>query len=163
MATCFYLKIQTDSYLALGQLITKKQKAVQLQDFDGNKFIDVSLMGVGTNILGYSDNSVDNAVKKNINKGNLSTLNCFEEVQLAEKLIELHPWFDMAKFTRTGGEANSVAVRIARAASGKDNIAICGYHGWHDWYLSANLNSSNNKNLDTHLLKGLKIEGVPKN
>ena len=60
-------------------------------------------MGVGTNILGYSDNSVDNAVKKNINKGNLSTLNCFEEVQLAEKLIELHPWFDMAKFTRTGG------------------------------------------------------------
>ena len=140
----------------------KKAKGCTITDFDGNKFIDVSLMGVGTNILGYSDNSVDNAVKKNINKGNLSTLNCFEEVQLAEKLIELHPWFDMAKFTRTGGEANSVAVRIARAASGKDNIAICGYHGWHDWYLSANLNSSNNKNLDTHLLKGLKIEGVPK-
>ena len=75
-------------------------------------------------------------------------------------MISLHPWFDKVKFARTGGEANSIAVRIARAYSGKDNIAICGYHGWHDWYLSANL--KNNKKLDTHLLKGLETTGVPK-
>ena len=56
-----------------------------------------------------------------------------EEI-LAERLIDLHEWADMARFTRTGGN-NSVAIRIARAAAGKDNIAICGYHGWHDWYL----------------------------
>jgi glutamate-1-semialdehyde aminotransferase len=90
----------------------------------------------------------------------MTTLNCPEEVYLAEKLIKIHPWADMVKFTRTGGEANAVAIRIARAASKKDNIAICGYHGWHDWYLSANLR--NNSTLNSHLLKGLKVNGVPK-
>ena len=108
-------------------------------DLDNKKYIDMSLMGVGTNILGYSNYKVDNAVKKIIKLGNMSTLNCFEEVKLAEKLVEMHPWSQMVKFTRSGGEANAVATRIARAASGKDNIAFCGYHGWHDWYLATNL------------------------
>ena len=94
----------------------------------------------------------------------MSTLNCKEEIILAEKLIELHPWADMVKFARAGGEANAIAIRIARAASGKDNVAFCGYHGWHDWYLSTNLNNNKgiNKNLDSHLIKGLKINGSPK-
>ena len=91
----------------------------------------------------------------------MSTLNCPEEVYLAEKLIELHPWSDMARFARSGGEANSIAIRIARAASGRDNVAVCGYHGWHDWYLSANL--GDDKSLDGHLLPGLKPNGVPRN
>ena len=60
-----------------------------------------------------------------------------------------------------GGEANAIAIRIARAYSGKDNVAICGYHGWHDWYLSANL--SKKENLKEHLLPGLEPNGVPKN
>jgi glutamate-1-semialdehyde aminotransferase len=98
------------------------------------------------------------AVKKVINSGNMTTLNSTEEILLAEKLIEMHPWSGMVKFTRTGGEASAVAVRIARAASGKNKIAICGYHGWHDWYLSANLNNSNN--LNSHLMKNLPIKGV---
>ena len=68
----------------------------------------------------------------------MSSLNSIEEILLAEKLTDIHKWADMVRFTRTGGEANSVATRIARAATGKDNIAICGYHGWHDWYLSSN-------------------------
>ena len=143
----------------------KSAKGCKIKDLDGNQFIDFSLMGIGTNVLGYGNSKVDNAVKKTINNGNMSTLNCPEEVALAEKLIEIHPTFGMVKFARTGGEANSVAIRIARAASGRDNIAICGYHGWHDWYLSANLNSrkkNDEKDLDTHLLKGLSIMGVPK-
>jgi len=90
----------------------------------------------------------------------MSTLNCPEEVGLAEKLIELHPWADMVRFARTGGEANSIAIRIARACSGREKIAICGYHGWHDWYLSANLSDSSN--LGDHLLPGLNPLGVPK-
>jgi len=140
----------------------KKAKGCRIQDLDGNNLIDFSLMGVGTNVLGYSNSSIDNAVKKIINKSNMSSLNCPEEVKLAEKLIEIHPWFDKVKFARTGGEANSIAIRIARAASNRDNVAICGYHGWHDWYLSANLNSKSSNNLDDHLLKGLNIDGVPK-
>jgi glutamate-1-semialdehyde 2,1-aminomutase len=89
----------------------------------------------------------------------LSTLNAPEEVYLAERLVELHPWADMARFARSGGEACAIAVRIARAASGRDGIAFCGYHGWHDWYLAANLSDDS---LDGHLLPGLEPTGVPR-
>ena len=139
----------------------KKTKGCEVWDLDDKKFYDFSFMGVGTNILGYSNIYVDKAVRRTINNGNLSTLNCPEEVELAEKLIELHPWSQMVHFARSGGEANAIAVRIARAAINKDKIAVCGYHGWHDWYLSANLNNRNN--LDTHLFPDLTFKGVPKN
>ena len=138
-----------------------KTKGCNVWDLDNNKFVDMSLMGVGTNLLGYSNSRVDAAVKQTINKGNLSTLNCPEEVLLAEKLIEMHPWSEMARFARTGGEANAIAIRIARAATGKDKVAICGYHGWHDWYLATNLEKKTA--LNTHLLPGLNPKGVPSN
>ena len=138
-----------------------KSKGCKVWDLDGNEYVDMSVMGVGTNTLGYGHPEVDEAVMKTINAGNMSTLNCPEEVYLAEKLIELHPWASMARFARSGGEANAIAVRIARAASGKEKIAICGYHGWHDWYLAANL--GNEENLDGHLLPGLEPKGVPRN
>ena len=137
-----------------------RAKGVNVWDLDNKKYIDTSLMSVGTNILGYSNSRIDNKVKKAINFGVTSTLNCPEEVELCEKLISMHRWSDMAKLARTGGEINSMAIRISRAYSGKDKIAICGYHGWHDWYLSTNLMSS--KNLDKHLMSNLKTEGVPK-
>lgn len=138
----------------------KKAKGCKVWDIDDNCYFDFSFMGVGTNILGYSNNLINDHVNSAIKKSNVSSLNCVEEVKLAEKLIKLHPWSDMVKFARTGGEANSIAVRIARAASGKDKIAFCGYHGWHDWYLSANL--SNSKNLNKQLFSNLSINGVPK-
>ena len=137
-----------------------KSKGCEVWDLDGNKFIDMSIMGIGTNILGYGHPEVDEAVQKTIQAGNMSTLNCSEEVYLSEKLVELHPWADMVRLARAGGEINSMAVRIARASTGRDKIAICGYHGWHDWYLSTNLN--NDKNLDGHLLPGLQTDGVPR-
>lgn len=137
-----------------------KAKGCKVWDMDGREYIDMSLMGVGTNILGYGHPEVDTAVHDVVSNGNMSTLNCPDEVYLAEKLISMHPWADMVKLARTGGEANSIAIRIARAATGKDKVAICGYHGWHDWYLSANLNDQNN--LDGHLLPGLSPKGVPR-
>lgn len=137
-----------------------KSKGCKVWDLDGNEYIDMSIMGVGTNILGYGHPEVDAAVQQTIMSGNMSTFNCPEEVYLAEKLVELHPWADMARFARSGGEANALAVRIARAASGKDKVAICGYHGWHDWYLSANLGDE--AGLDGHLLPGLQPNGVPR-
>ncbi len=137
-----------------------KAKGCKVWDLDGNEYIDMSIMGIGTNTLGYGHSEVDAAVHQMVDAGNMSTFNCPEEVYLAEKLIELHPWADMVRFARTGGEANAIAVRIARAASGKDKIAICGYHGWHDWYLSANL--GNEKHLEGHLLPGLEPKGVPR-
>jgi glutamate-1-semialdehyde 2,1-aminomutase len=138
-----------------------KAKGCEVWDLDGKKYIDMSIMGIGTNILGYGDPEVDEAVRQVISNGNMSTLNCPEEVYLAEKLIEMHPWADMVRFARSGGEANAIAIRIARASVGKDNVAICGYHGWHDWYLSANL--GDDASLDGHLLPGLEPKGVPRN
>lgn len=138
-----------------------KAKGCKVWDLDGIECIDMSIMGIGTNILGYGHPEVDDAVRKTIEAGNMSTFNCPEEVYLAEKLLALHPWADMVQLARTGGEANAVAIRIARAASGRDKVAICGYHGWHDWYLSANLGDE--KNLEGHLLPGLKPNGVPRN
>ncbi len=137
-----------------------KAKGCRVWDLDGNEYIDMSIMGIGTNALGYGHPEVDAAVRSVIENGNMSSFNCPEEVYLAEKLVELHPWADMVRFARSGGEANSIGIRIARAASGKDNVAICGYHGWHDWYLSANLGEE--KNLDGHLLPGLEPNGVPR-
>ena len=130
-------------------------------DLDGREYIDMSIMGIGTNTLGYGHPEVDAAVRRTVDAGNMSTLNCPEDVYLAERLVELHPWADMVRLARSGGEANAIAVRIARAAAGRDTVAICGYHGWHDWYLAANL--GNDKCLDGHLLPGLAPNGVPRN
>ena len=137
-----------------------RAKGIKVWDLDGNEYLDFANMSVGACSLGYGVESIDNAVKQAIDEGVMSSLNSPAEVLLAEKLIEMHPWADMARFARSGGEANAVAVRIARAYTGKDRIAICGYHGWHDWYLSANLSSDSN--LDGHLLPGLNPSGVPR-
>lgn len=137
-----------------------RAKGCTVWDLDDKAYTDVSIMGIGTNTLGYGHPEIDAAVAKVVVDGNMSTFNCPEEVYLAEKLIELHPWADMARFARTGGEANAIAIRIARAASGRDKVAFCGYHGWHDWYLAANLGDE--KTLGGHLLPGLEPNGVPK-
>lgn len=138
----------------------KKAKGVNIWDLDGNRYVDMSYMGIGTCILGYADDDVNEAVKKVVDLGSMATLNSPEEVELAELLLRLHPWAGMVRYAKTGGEAMAIAVRIARACSGKDKVAFCGYHGWHDWYLSANL--ANDKNLDGHLLPGLESKGVPR-
>jgi len=137
-----------------------KAKNINIWDLEGNKYLDM-FCAVGTSILGYGNDKVNKAVQINIKKGNMTSLNCPEEVYLSKKLIKHHPWASMVKFTRGGGEANSVAIRIARSCTPKKNVAFCGYHGWHDWYLSANINSK--KNLDEHLMPGLNFDGIPEN
>lgn len=138
----------------------EKAKGCEVWDLDGKKYIDMSYMGIGANVLGYADSDVDQAVKKAIDKSNMCTLNAPEEVELAELLLKLHPWAKMVRYARSGGEAMAIAVRIARAYTNKDKILFCGYHGWHDWYLSANL--ADDKSLDGHLLPGLEPIGVPR-
>jgi glutamate-1-semialdehyde 2,1-aminomutase len=138
----------------------KKAKGCEVWDLNGRKFSDVSFMGIGSCILGYADADVNRAVAKAVAQGSMTTLNCPEEVELAQLLCEIHPWAKMARFMRTGGEAMSVAVRIGRAFTRKEIVLLCGYHGWHDWYLSANLAAE--QSLDGHLLPGLKPLGVPR-
>jgi len=138
----------------------KRAEGATVWDLDDNEYIDMSIGGIGANILGYCDPDVDSAVIDAIRRGNSSSLNCQEEVLLAELLCEIHPWAEMVRYARTGGEAMTIAVRLARAATGRDKVAVCGYHGWHDWYLAANL--SDEKALDGHLLPGLEPAGVPR-
>ncbi len=135
-------------------------RGAETWDLDGNRYIDMSLFGVGACVLGFADPDVETAVIGAVRAGTMSTLNCPEEVELAELLLELHPWAEMVRFGRCGGEAMAMATRIARAATGRDTIAFCGYHGWHDWYLAANL--AEDHALDGHLLAGLSPAGVPR-
>lgn len=136
-----------------------RAKGCEVWDLDNNHYYDMSLMGIGANVLGYAYDEVDNAAKKAIDNGGMCTLNAPEEVELAEKLLDLHPWADMVRYAKAGGEAMALATRIARAHTKKDIVLVCGYHGWHDWYLSANL-SKGDPLADVHL-KGLEPIGVP--
>lgn len=138
----------------------ERAKGCEIWDLDGKKYIDMSHMSVGTCLLGYADYDVNNAVKNVVDQGNMSTLLAPEEVELAELLCEIHPWADMVRYTRSGGESLAVAVRIARAKTRKDVVLCSGYHGWHDWYLAANL--SDDSALNNHLRPHLKPYGVPK-
>ena len=137
-----------------------KAKGCEVWDLDNNHYYDFCIMGVGANTLGYAFDEVDNAVKDAISNGSMCTLNAPEEVLLAEKLLDLHPWAGSVRYAKAGGEGMSMATRIARAYTKKDIVLVCGYHGWHDWYLSANL-VKGDPLADVHL-KGLAPVGVPR-
>ncbi len=151
-----------EMYLPGGKWPTyyNKAKGINIWGIDGKKYFDFTMVGIGTSVLGYSDKDINSTAYKVIKSGSMTTLNPPEDVELAEELLKMHPWAGSVKYARTGGESMSIAIRLSRAYTKKDKILICGYHGWHDWYLSANLKS--NKKLDKHLLPGLEPLGVPK-
>ena len=138
----------------------EKAKGVTIWGIDKKKYLDFTMVGIGTSVLGYSDDDINKTAIKTIRSGNMTTLNPPEDVELAEELLKIHPWAGGVKYARTGGESMSIAVRLSRAFTKKDKVLFCGYHGWHDWYLSANLRSK--KKLNDHLLPGLEPLGVPK-
>ena len=137
-----------------------KAEGCRVWDLDGREYMDASFMGLGACTLGYADPDVNKAVREAVDKGSMTTLNCPEEIDLARMLCNIHPWADMVRYSRTGGEAMAIAIRIARARTSNDIILFCGYHGWHDWYLSANL--ADDRALDGHLIPGLEPKGVPR-
>ncbi len=131
----------------------------EVWDLAGKRYVDFA-GGIGAVLLGYADPEVNAAVYRRLHQGTYCSLVNPQETGLAEKLLALHPWAGKVRYARGGGEAMAVAVRIARAATGRSGVAFCGYHGWHDWYLAANLGESNA--LDGHLLPGLAPKGVPR-
>ncbi len=138
----------------------KFSRGCVVSDLNKKKYFDFAGMGVTSCILGYADRDINRAIQKGLRNGAMSTLNSPQEVELAKKLIKIHKWSDMVRFSKSGGEACLIAIRIARAFSKKEKIAFCGYHGWHDWYMASNL--SNKKNLDEQLLPGLGNKGISK-
>ena len=135
-----------------------KAKGCKIWDLENKMYYDFAGMGVTACTLGYSNNQINRSIIGAVKQGSLTTLNAPEEYEFARLLTKIHKWSDMVKFSKSGGEACMMAIRIARAFSKKKKIAFCGYHGWHDWYLSANL--ENNKSLDNQLLPELKTVGV---
>ncbi len=138
----------------------REARGVEVIDISGNRYVDMSLGGILACILGYADPDVNAAVRRRVEFGSMATLQTADEVALCDKLIEIHPWADSVRLSRSGGESMTIAVRLARAATGRDHVLVCGYHGWHDWYLAANLGGTDQ--LDGHLLPGLQPAGVPK-
>lgn len=138
----------------------REARGCETWDLDGRHYYDMSSNGIGACLLGFRDPDVTRAVQRRINLGSMSTLNPPEEVELADLLCEVHPWANQVRFARTGGEIASIAVRIARATTDRSLVAVCGYHGWSDWYLAANLGESDS--LRGHLLPGLEPLGVPR-
>ena len=140
----------------------REARGCEIVDLDGRPFLDMTIMGIGTCLLGYNDPDVSAAVMRRIEMGSMCSLNNPEEIELGELLVEIHPWAQQVRYARTGGEAMAIAVRIARAHTGRACVAFCGYHGWHDWYLAANLSvGGEGDQLRDHLLPGLEAKGVP--
>jgi glutamate-1-semialdehyde 2,1-aminomutase len=131
----------------------------EVWDLEGRRYVDFA-GGIGAILLGYADPDVSAAVRRRVSLGTYCTLVNPQEVELAEQLLALHPWAGKVRYARGGGDAMAMAVRIARAATGRSGIAFCGYHGWHDWYLAANLGATDA--LNGHLLPGLEPRGVPR-
>ncbi len=134
-------------------------RGCEVFDLEGRRYLDFATNGIGSCLLGYAHPGVTAAVLRRVQLGSMSTLNSPEEVELARILIGMHPWAQKIRLGRSGGEALAIAVRIARAATRRDVVAFCGYHGWSDWYLAANLGDGNA--LEGHLLSGLNPAGVP--
>ncbi len=151
-----------EMYLPGGKWPTyySKAKGITIWDLNNKKYLDFTMVGIGTSVLGYSDSDINKAAFKVIKSGSMTTLNPPEDVELAEELLKINSWANSVKYARTGGESMSIAVRLSRAYTKKDKVLFCGYHGWHDWYLSANIISK--KKLNDHLLPGLEPMGVPK-
>ena len=135
-----------------------RAKGCRIWDIDGNEYVDW-MSAVGPIILGYADEVVDRAVKEQIDRGSIYSLLTEASVELAELLVRLIPSAEMVRYAKGGGEACAVAVRIARGVTGRDRVLFCGYHGWHDWYQSANLG---NEKLQQHLFSGIEPTGIPR-
>lgn len=135
-----------------------RAQGARFWDVDGFEYIDW-ISGIGSILLGYADPVVDAAVKQQIDRGLGYSVNHELEIELAEELCRCFPSAEMVRYAKCGGEACAMAVRIARGATGRDKVLFCGYHGWHDWYLAANLDAA--ASLNAHLFPGIEPIGVP--
>jgi glutamate-1-semialdehyde 2,1-aminomutase len=136
-----------------------RAKGARFWDVDGNEYIDW-VSGIGAIILGYCDPIVDDAVRDQVARGTVYSINHELEIELAAELCCTIPCAEMVRYAKCGGEACAMAVRIARGVTGHDRVLFCGYHGWHDWYLAANLAAE--ANLNAHLFPGIEPIGVPR-
>lgn len=118
-------------------LFIARSKGAETWDVDGRRYVDMSTSGTGCNVLGFADPEVEEAVVRAVHDGPMASVLQPADVELADLLCELHPWADMVRYARAGSDATSLAIRIARTYTNRERVAFCGYHSWHDWYMSA--------------------------
>ncbi len=148
----------TRAALGVSPIYAERAKGCRIWDVDGNEYIDWT-SAVGPVILGYADDVVDDAVRAQIARGAIYSIVQESAVELAEELVRIVPSAEMVRYCKGGGEACTIAVRIARGVTGRDKVLFCGYHGWHDWYQAANLGA---ERLAEHLFNGIEPIGVPR-
>lgn len=131
-----FSKSRTQYPVGASPLFLQRGKGSRVWDVDGNEYIDFvnSLLAV---TLGYGDPDVDDAVRRQLDEGVILSLPHPLETEVAELICELVPCADMVRFGKNGSDATSGAIRLARAYTGRDRVAVCGYHGWQDWYIGA--------------------------
>jgi glutamate-1-semialdehyde aminotransferase len=136
LASQTFSKSLTQYPKGVSPFFIEKGKGSKVWDVDGNEYIDfVNSLAAVT--LGYCDKDVDNAVQQQMKNGIIFSLPHTLEMEVAEKLIEIIPCAEKVRFAKNGTDATSASIRIARAYTGKEHVAVCGYHGWQDWYIGS--------------------------
>ena len=131
-----FSKSRTQYPVGISPLFATRAKGPNLWDLDGHKYIDL-VSNLASITLGYRNRKVDSAVRKQMNLGNGFSLPSTLEAVVAEKITSLVPSAEMVRFGKNGTDATSAAIRLARAYTGRDYVAVCGYHGWQDWFIGS--------------------------
>ena len=131
-----FSKSRTQYPLGISPLFAKRAKGASIQDIDGNWYVDL-VNSLAAITIGYGDRDISRAVKKQLSKGVIYSLPGTLEAEVASLIIELIPSAELVRFGKNGTDATSAAVRLARAHTGRDLLAVCGYHGWQDWYIGS--------------------------
>jgi glutamate-1-semialdehyde 2,1-aminomutase len=136
LGTQTFSKSKVQFPIGVSPLYITHAKGSKIWDADGNKFTDF-INSLASITLGYCDEDINNAVKNQLEKGTIFSLPSELEIELSEKLIDLIPSAEMVRFGKNGSDATAGAIRVARAFTKKDRVAVCGYHGWQDWYIGS--------------------------
>ena len=131
-----FSKSITSIPLGASPLYVERAKGSKMWDVDGNEYTDF-VNGLACVTLGYCDPDIDIAVREQMSSGVTFSLSHKLETEVSEMIVDMVPCAEMVRFAKNGTDATSAAIRIARAFTGKEHIAVCGYHGWQDWYIGS--------------------------
>jgi glutamate-1-semialdehyde 2,1-aminomutase len=131
-----FSKSRTQFPLGVSPYFAQRAQGSRVWDIDGNEYVDF-INALCSVTLGHCDPDVTRAVQDQLQRGTIYSLSSELEVQVAETLVELVPCAEKVRFGKNGSDATSGAIRVARAFTGRDRVAVCGYHGWQDWYIGS--------------------------
>jgi glutamate-1-semialdehyde 2,1-aminomutase len=131
-----FSKSKTQYPLGVSPFFIQRGRGSRVWDVDGNEYVDF-INSLAAITLGYCDPDVDAAVRRQLEDGIIFSLPHPLEMEVAEQLVKLVPCAEMVRFGKNGSDATSGAIRLARAFTGRDHVAVCGYHGWQDWYIGS--------------------------